>query len=124
MLRALWLLATLCAGLLSAQSNGTAPSYTSASIVNSASNTPGLAPNGLATIYGVNLSWNTRAVSGDDISAGMMPTALGGVHDASLTEAYLLGPSFSFTPFRFLLVVRRGAPLRQTHPTYCSIYCM
>lgn len=56
-------LALLALGSVRAEtaSHSTAPSYSIASIVNSASNTPGaLAPNSIATIYGNDLSYNTR----------------------------------------------------------------
>ncbi len=78
--RAWCVLAVLPLGLLAGEGSGTAPSYSSASIVNSASNVAGaLSPNGLATIYGENLSWGTRAVAANDITGGMMPVTLGGV---------------------------------------------
>ena len=58
----------------------TTPSYSVASIVNAATNTAGLlAPNTIATIYGSNLSYNTRAVSTADLESGVLPTLLGGV---------------------------------------------
>ncbi len=64
---ALFLLATLAFGLpLGAGSSGssTAPSYSTASIVNSATNTAdALAPNVIASIYGTHLSYNTAALS-------------------------------------------------------------
>ena len=83
MSRALRMLATLAFGsLLWAEGSGRylAPSYSSASIVNSATNAPGaLAPNTLATIYGSNLSYSTRAVAQNDIRNGALPNTLGGV---------------------------------------------
>ncbi len=58
----------------------TTPSYSVASIVNAATNTAGsLAPNTIATIYGSNLSYNTRAVNSGDLASGVLPTRLGGV---------------------------------------------
>lgn len=84
MSRALLLLAALAVGpLLWADATGqsTAPTYSAASIVNSASNSPGaLAPNTIATIYGANLSWDTRVLGVNDISANYLPIALAGVH--------------------------------------------
>jgi uncharacterized protein (TIGR03437 family) len=54
-----------------------APCYTLQGIVNIASGTPGvLAPNTLASIYGTNLSFVTRALSANDILAGEVPTSL------------------------------------------------
>lgn len=50
--------------------------YSSASVVNAASNVAELAPNTIASIYGTGLSWNQRSISGDDIRGGNMPTIL------------------------------------------------
>jgi uncharacterized protein (TIGR03437 family) len=59
---------------------GTAPFYTAQSIVNGATQTvEGLAPNVIATLYGTNLAFDTRAVAATDIVGGMMPTTLDGV---------------------------------------------
>ena len=56
-----------------------APSYSAASIVNSATNIPGaLAPNTIATIYGENLAYTTKAISPDDIQNGLLPGVLPG----------------------------------------------
>ncbi len=56
-----------------------APCYTVQGITNIASGTPGtLAPNTLASIYGTNLSFVTRAISADDIQAGELPIRLPG----------------------------------------------
>ena len=59
---------------------GTAPFYTTQSIVNGATQTvEALAPNVIATLYGTNLAFDTRAVAATDIVGGMMPTTLDGV---------------------------------------------
>jgi uncharacterized protein (TIGR03437 family) len=59
---------------------GTAPFYTAQSIVNGATQTvEALAPNVIATLYGTNLAFDTRAVAATDIVGGMMPTVLDGV---------------------------------------------
>jgi uncharacterized protein (TIGR03437 family) len=56
-----------------------APLYSAASIVNAADNQPGtLAPNTLATIYGKNLAYGTRALTPDDIRGGVLPTVFPG----------------------------------------------
>jgi uncharacterized protein (TIGR03437 family) len=76
---AIVLLAALALGPIEADSSGTSgsPTYTAASIANSASATAGpYAPNTLVTIYGQNLASVTRALSSADIRAGMLPTAL------------------------------------------------
>jgi uncharacterized protein (TIGR03437 family) len=80
MSRALILLAALALGLpLRAESSqkSTAPSYSAASIVNSATGTrDALAPNTIATIYGANLSYATAALPP---KAAVMPRELAGV---------------------------------------------
>ena len=56
-----------------------APLYSAASIANSADNQSGpLAPNTLATIYGQNLAYGTKALSSDDIKGGILPTVFPG----------------------------------------------
>ena len=53
-----------------------APSYTQASIVNAATNRSGpLAPNTLATVYGLSLAYNTRAIGVEDTRDGLLPTS-------------------------------------------------
>jgi len=55
------------------------PLYTQASIVNGASQSPGyLAPGTIATIYGEELAYWTRAVTQADVAAGYLPTTLSG----------------------------------------------
>jgi len=55
------------------------PSYTAAGIVNAASNQPGpLAPNTLASLYGVRLSYVTQSISPNDINGDQLPTVLPG----------------------------------------------
>jgi uncharacterized protein (TIGR03437 family) len=73
LLAALVLAACLCA------QDPNAPNYTAAGIVNGASFTPGLAPNTIGSIFGTNLSWDTRALQAGDISGGVLPTSLGNV---------------------------------------------
>lgn len=56
-----------------------APSYTGTSIVNAADNQPGwLAPNTIATLYGSELAYTTKAITSSDIRDGMLPTVLPG----------------------------------------------
>ena len=60
-----------------AQQTTLAPSYSSASIVNAATNqASGFAPNSIVSIYGTNLSFNTVAMSALQTS---LPKSLGGV---------------------------------------------
>jgi uncharacterized protein (TIGR03437 family) len=83
MSRALRVLATLAFGsLLGAEGSGSylAPSYSSASIVNSASfQTAALSPNTIASIFGTDLSYGTGGVSDADIGSGFLPLTLAGV---------------------------------------------
>jgi len=58
----------------------TAPAYTAASVVNSASNlADALAPNAIATIYGTDLSYGTSQASSGNIVNRMLPSVLAGV---------------------------------------------
>jgi uncharacterized protein (TIGR03437 family) len=77
----LYLLAALVAGPLWADTSGApgTPVYTEASIANAAANVPDFfAANTFLTIYGQNLAYVTKAISADDIHAGMLPAALQG----------------------------------------------
>lgn len=56
-----------------------APSYSQASTVNAADNLAGpLAPNAIATVYGVGLSYITKGIATSDIFGGLLPTVLPG----------------------------------------------
>jgi uncharacterized protein (TIGR03437 family) len=58
----------------------TAPAYTAASVVLAATQTTGaLAPNTIATVYGVNLAYDTYALTAADLVGGQLPTSLAGV---------------------------------------------
>src|SRR5579884_3051304 len=60
--------------------SGNAPSYSAASVVNAATQTPGpLAPNTIATIYGTNLSWDQYGITAGDLMGGSLPQMLHGV---------------------------------------------
>ncbi len=73
MAAAVWL-----AALVLAQSSGSGPYYTAASIANTAASVTGLyAPNTFVTIYGQNLAYTTRALTANDIGGGILPTVLG-----------------------------------------------
>jgi uncharacterized protein (TIGR03437 family) len=111
LLAALALAACLCA------QDANAPNYTAAGIVNGASFAPGLAPNTIVSIFGINLSWGTRAVQASDMSGGVMPTSLGNVevyfegwpaylYYVSPTQINLLVPS-SLLPGTFQFWVAR-----------------
>src|SRR5882757_748435 len=73
----------LC-GRLSAQIQisgaSTAPTYSSQSVVNAATQlAQHLAPNAIATLYGANLAFSTRATAKADIVGGTLPVSLDGV---------------------------------------------
>ena len=73
-LRILLAVPLLGAGLMAA-----APFYSASSIVNSADGQPGeLAPNTIATVYGTALAWGTKALTPEDVRAGVLPTTLPG----------------------------------------------
>jgi len=62
-----------------APANSNAPFYTSASVVDAATNLPGaMAPNGLVSLYGTKLAFSTRALQAQDLIADALPTALAG----------------------------------------------
>jgi uncharacterized protein (TIGR03437 family) len=68
-----------------------APSYSTASIVNAASNISGaLAPNTIATVYGTELAYVTKALSGDEVTT-RLPTAIGGTGVRVLVGGILAG---------------------------------
>jgi uncharacterized protein (TIGR03437 family) len=74
-------LLTLCP-MLPAESSrkSTAPAYTAASVVNSATNlADALAPNAIATIYGADLCYGTSQASSANIVNRMLPSVLAGV---------------------------------------------
>jgi len=76
---ALALLAVWFVGSAWAESGGSrlAPSYSAASIVNSASNLTGsFAPNTIVSLYGSELSFITRSITADDVRNGLLPTML------------------------------------------------
>ncbi|HLH40275.1 MAG TPA: hypothetical protein VKX39_14090 [Bryobacteraceae bacterium] len=77
------LLAALLFGPIWADSSGNAgaPVYSAASIANSAAASAGYyAPDTFISIYGTNLSTVVRTISASDVSGGLLPTTLGGVH--------------------------------------------
>ena len=57
-----------------------APAYTAESIFNAATQTAGaLAPNTIATVYGSNLAFTTRAVKSTDVKGGVLPSNMEGI---------------------------------------------
>jgi uncharacterized protein (TIGR03437 family) len=86
--------------------SSTAPSYTSASIVNAATQAAGtLAPNTIATIYGTNLAYITHAVEFGDLNGGTLPVALEGV---SVNVNGILGSLFFVSPGQINFLIPYG----------------
>lgn len=76
---ALALVTLFCFPRLAVAAEGS-PAYTALSIVNAATQTSrALAPNTIATIYGKNLAFSTRAVGNADLKGSILPTSLDGV---------------------------------------------
>src|ERR1035437_6201537 len=75
-----WLVLALTGFTLAGNSaSRQAPSYSATSIVNAASNqADAYAPNTFLSIYGTNLAYTTRSLSGGDISGNLLPTILPG----------------------------------------------
>ena len=77
---ACWLILGCAFSALPPSAWGGNPSYTVDSIVNTATQTPNyLAPNGLATIYGTELAFETSSVPAYSLTAGSLPTSMHGV---------------------------------------------
>jgi uncharacterized protein (TIGR03437 family) len=75
-----------------------APNYTQSSIVHAATNQPrNLAPNTIATIYGVNLATSTRGVHTSDIRHGKIPDSLAGT-GTSLLVGGINAPIYYASP--------------------------
>ena len=100
-MRALVALALSAASILSAD----APVYSADSLVNAADNQPdSLAPNSLATLYGKNLAYATRAISSDDIRGGVLPITLAGTGVHVLLNGLAANPIYiSPTQINFLV---------------------
>ncbi|MDP9172215.1 MAG: hypothetical protein M3N54_16480 [Acidobacteriota bacterium] len=70
----------LSAGYADITGSSSAPAYTADSIVHAATQVAeALAPNTIATVYGTNLSFTTRAAAVSDLSGGSLPLSLDGV---------------------------------------------
>jgi len=80
----------------------TAVSYTADGIVNSASDTPGLAPNTIATVYGTGLSYSTVSAFGVMPKSGMMPTELASVR---VYVGEMLAPLYYVSPTQINFLV-------------------
>lgn len=75
----LFLISLITLALLCQTTTPLAPKFSAEGFVNAASNSVGpLAPNTLASLYGSNLSFNTRALAAEDIRARALPTVLTG----------------------------------------------
>jgi uncharacterized protein (TIGR03437 family) len=82
-----------------------APAYSGASIVNAADNlVEPLAPNTIATIYGKNLAYGTKSLTLNDVSRGVLPTALPGSGVRIIVGGFLANPYYvSPTQINFLV---------------------
>ena len=101
-------------------SQATAPAYSAAGVVNSATySADGLAPNAIASIFGTGLSYTTTAVASDNIINNMLPTELASVrvyvnyqgaplYYVSPTQINFLIPSSILSGEMDLFVARQG----------------
>lgn len=105
----------------------TSPTYGSQSIVNAATQlVQDLAPNAIATIYGTNLSFTTRATTSADLSGGTLPQSLDGVSvlvGSSPCGLLYISPTqinfvvpYNLTPGVFSLTVVRQAAAGKSVP--------
>jgi uncharacterized protein (TIGR03437 family) len=105
----------LCGGRVRAATTAApnGPFFTAAGIVQAATQTAGaLAPNAIATIYGMNLSWTTHAVTAADLNGGTLPTSLDGVSvyvQGLLSNLLYVSP----TQINFLIPYELTAPTVQ-----------
>jgi uncharacterized protein (TIGR03437 family) len=87
-----------------------APIYSAASLVNSADNQPGwLAPNTIATLYGKNLAYATKTLSGNSPVGGDVTVNIGGyvatLYYISPTQInFLIPPNLLPGTFNFVIV--------------------
>jgi len=99
-----------------------APYYTAESFVSAASNAAGpVSPHSIASLYGENLAWVTRAIRPEDLRGNQMPTVLpgsgvrviiggllAGIYYASPSQVNLLVPNELLPGRHTLEVVRDG----------------
>ncbi len=106
-----WPAAVAFGSLVWAEGSGIrgAPSYSGAGIVNAASNVPGpLAPYTIASLYGSELSFSTRALTGGDVRLNQLPTELDGVRvlvGGQAAQLYYVSPQ----QINFLVPYNLGA---------------
>lgn len=104
---AIWLALPLLGSSLQAQntSSAQAPNYTVGSIVNAASNFPGpLAPNTIVSLYGTQLAWATRALTAEDVRAGVLPYLLPGA-GVAVTIGHIYGRLYYVSPTQINLLI-------------------
>lgn len=88
-------------------SDRTAPCYSTASVVNSATSQPVLAPNGMATIYGTFLSFSTASLSSADAQGGLLPVQLAGTGVTVVVDG-LAAPVWYVSPSQVNFLVPGG----------------
>ncbi|HYZ86445.1 MAG TPA: IPT/TIG domain-containing protein [Bryobacteraceae bacterium] len=82
-----------------------APVYSPESVVNAASNRAGpVAPNTIVSVYGQDLAFVTRALTGSDIRDNTLPTALGAT-GVRVTVGGILAPILFVSPTQVNLLV-------------------
>lgn len=97
-------------------SSAQAPNYTAGSIVNAASNFPGpLAPNTIASLYGTQLAWATRALTTEDVRAGFLPYLLPGA-GVAVTIGHIYGRLYYVSPTQINLLVPAQLVPGQEYP--------
>lgn len=97
-------------------SSAQAPTYTAGSIVNAASNFPGpLAPNTIVSLYGTQLAWTTRALTAEDIRAGVLPYLLPGA-GVAVTVGHIYGRLYYVSPTQINLLVPSQLTPGQEYP--------
>ncbi|MCC7343191.1 MAG: hypothetical protein IT170_19065 [Bryobacterales bacterium] len=90
-----------------------APVYTAASIVHSATNQQVLAPNTFGTIYGKGLSWSTRALGPADLLGNFLPPYLLGTGVTVFVDGFA-APVFYVSPEQInFLVPNTALPERE-----------
>ncbi|MBL8176584.1 MAG: hypothetical protein JNK48_18045 [Bryobacterales bacterium] len=90
-----------------------APVYSAASVVHSATNRQVLAPNTFGTIYGKGLSWSTRAIGPADLLAGFLPPYLLGTGVTVFVDGFA-APVFYVSPDQInFLVPNTALPERE-----------
>ena len=98
----------------------TAPQYSAATVVHSATNLPILAPNTFATIYGKELAYTTRAMSASDMDGGLLPVALIGTGVRVMVEG-LAAPIWYVSPTQINFLIPAETPRKPLVKVFVSL---